>query len=52
MRWIGDEGGTTAIEYALIGSLVSIAVVVALSQLGSELTVFYEVVEALVGDSL
>jgi pilus assembly protein Flp/PilA len=33
-----DESGATAIEYALIGGLVSIAIVVAATQMGSTLS--------------
>jgi pilus assembly protein Flp/PilA len=43
-----DESGATAIEYALIASLIAIALVAILGSLGSQLsTVFSEVSSAL-----
>jgi pilus assembly protein Flp/PilA len=43
-----DESGATAIEYALIASLIAIALVTILGQLGSKLsTEFSEVSSAL-----
>lgn len=36
--WISDESGATAIEYALIGGLVAIAIVTALTNLGTRLS--------------
>lgn len=33
-----DDGGTTAIEYALIGGIVSVAIVSALTAVGSSLS--------------
>jgi pilus assembly protein Flp/PilA len=42
-RFTADEGGTTAIEYALIAAGISVAVVGAVSTLGSNLkTNFYD----------
>ena len=38
MAFWHDEDGATAIEYALIGSLVSIVIVVALTTVGSALS--------------
>ena len=38
-----DESGTTAIEYALIGSLVSVAIIGAAIALGEELKYVYDV---------
>lgn len=35
--FLRDEGGATAIEYALIASIVSIAAVTAMSQIGTRL---------------
>ena len=37
-RFAKDESGATAIEYGLIASLISIAIVVALTTLGGKLT--------------
>jgi pilus assembly protein Flp/PilA len=52
LMFVVDEGGTTAIEYALIGSLVSIAIIVALATLGTELGFLYELTSAMVGDAI
>ena len=51
-RLVVDEGGTTAIEYALIGSVVSIAIVAALSALGLELRFFVDITAALVDGAI
>jgi pilus assembly protein Flp/PilA len=37
-RFFSDDGGATAIEYALIASLVAVAIVAALTVLGGQLT--------------
>ena len=43
---IGDECGTTAIEYGLIAALVSVAITVALGTIGESLNAtFVEVTE-------
>ena len=36
-RFVKDQSGATAIEYALIGSLISIAIVIGATALGSKL---------------
>ena len=36
-RFLRDEGGSTAIEYALIGSLVAVVIIVGVSAVGSTL---------------
>ena len=42
-RFIRDEGGATAIEYALIASGISIAIVGSVTTLGNNvMTVFYD----------
>ncbi len=41
---VADKGGTTAIEYALIGALVSIAILVAVTQLGGELVSLFQTI--------
>ena len=41
---VADKGGTTAIEYALIGALVSIAILVAVTQLGGELVGLFQTI--------
>jgi len=40
-RFLRDEGGATAIEYAMIAAGVSVAIVVSLISLGSNVTGFY-----------
>lgn len=37
-RLLVDEGGTTAIEYGLIGALISVFIIGALSMVGSNLS--------------
>ena len=41
--WV-DEDGATAIEYALIAALVAITIIVALTNLGAELSDHYHLV--------
>jgi pilus assembly protein Flp/PilA len=46
--FLSDEAGATAIEYALIASLIAIALVVVLTNLGTQLSAeFSEVSSAL-----
>jgi len=37
----GDRGGVTAVEYALIAGMLALAIVTAVSLLGSDLTNFF-----------
>jgi pilus assembly protein Flp/PilA len=47
-RFIRDESGVTAIEYALIASLIAVAIISAVSTVGGKVsTVFTEVGNAL-----
>jgi len=50
MTWIArfrrDESGATAIEYALIAALLSVAVIAALQSLGGKLVGTYSKIEA------
>lgn len=41
---IRDESGATAIEYGLIAALVAVAIIVALSALGTSLNALFETV--------
>lgn len=41
VRYLKDESGATAIEYALIAALVAMAIVAALISLGGTLTNFF-----------
>ncbi len=36
-RFLREEGGSTAIEYALIGSLVAVVIIIGVSAVGSSL---------------
>ena len=42
IRFSQDESGVTAIEYALIGSIVSIAIVIGATALGSTLNGIFQ----------
>lgn len=43
-QFVSDESGATAIEYGLIGALVSVAAIIAMTALGGNLeTLFTEV---------
>ena len=41
---IDDEGGTTAVEYGLIVSLIAVAIIVILGPLGNNTADIYEIV--------
>ncbi|HXC56065.1 MAG TPA: Flp family type IVb pilin [Rhizomicrobium sp.] len=41
-RFAGDEGGATAIEYAMIASIVSIVIFAAVTSIGSSLKTFFQ----------
>jgi len=41
-RFVNDESGATAIEYGLIAALIAVAVVTAVSVVGTELTGTFE----------
>lgn len=45
-RFVADEGGATAIEYALIGSLLSIAIIGAIGALNGSMTGIYEEIQS------
>ncbi len=48
-RFIKDESGATAIEYGLIAALVSVAIIIVLGTVGTNLTaVFQKVADNLV----
>ncbi|MDP2305943.1 MAG: Flp family type IVb pilin [Pseudomonadota bacterium] len=44
---LGDERGTTSIEYALIGTLVGVACIGAFTQFASVTGILYEVITGL-----
>ena len=41
MRFLRDDGGATSIEYAIIASMLSIAILVAVFSLGTTLNTTY-----------
>jgi pilus assembly protein Flp/PilA len=41
-RFLGDESGATAIEYALIAAMLSLAVIASASMLGVELKTTFD----------
>lgn len=45
-RFISNQSGATAIEYGLIGALVSVAIVIGAGALGSSLKVMYDAIAA------
>jgi pilus assembly protein Flp/PilA len=46
-----DESGVTSIEYALLGSLIAMAIIVSISTLGLNLKELYEMVSGRVQDA-
>jgi len=42
MNFLRDESGATAIEYGLIAGLVSVAIILALTSLGTELSSLFD----------
>lgn len=51
-RFVADEGGATAIEYALIGSLLSIAIIGAVGALNGSMTGIYEEIQRYIQPAL
>ena len=51
-RFIKDESGTTAIEYALIGVGISVAILAAVQLVGSNVSALYDTVAAAVAGAL
>jgi len=45
-RFANDRRGTTAIEYALIGSLIFLAIIVVTGEIGTSLVGIFETVAA------
>ena len=41
LQLVRDESGATAIEYALIASLIAVAIIVAVTTIGANLTAIY-----------
>ena len=40
-RFVADESGATAIEYGLIAALISVAIIVAITALGTQLSAVF-----------
>ena len=51
LKFLRDEDGVTAIEYALIASLIAIVIVVAVQLVGLNLADFYDGVASKVEDA-
>jgi pilus assembly protein Flp/PilA len=45
-KFIADESGATAIEYGLIAALVAVAAIVALTNLGDQLSTIFNTVKS------
>jgi len=50
-RFFSDESGATAIEYGLIAALVSVAAILALTALGTELSNIFDSVKSTLVDA-
>ena len=46
-----DENGATAIEYGLLAALIAVAAIVALENVGNELSTTFSIVSTTMGDS-
>ncbi|HEY1796917.1 MAG TPA: Flp family type IVb pilin [Stellaceae bacterium] len=44
VKAIGSDSGVTAIEYAMIGALISIAIFAGATQIGANITSFFKAV--------
>ena len=51
-RFLHDENGATAIEYALIGALISVAIIAAMQLLGTALNDSFTDTATKVGDAV
>jgi pilus assembly protein Flp/PilA len=45
-RFIQDESGATAIEYGMIAALISVAIITALSNIGSKLFTTFNTIDS------
>jgi len=46
VRWFGDAHGATAIEYAMIASMISILIVTGVTTIGTKLLTYFQEVIA------
>ena len=51
-RFLRDEGGATAIEYAFLASLVAIAILIALQALGTTLSSTFQEVSTKMNNAI
>ena len=51
-RFIIDEAGTTAIEYGLIGALISVVCIAGMTLVGTQVGAMYAVISAAVAPAL
>jgi pilus assembly protein Flp/PilA len=50
-KLIRDEAGATAIEYGLIAALIAVAIITAVTSVGSTLETTFEIVDTALGDA-
>jgi pilus assembly protein Flp/PilA len=50
--FLRDESGTTAIEYSLIGALISVVCIVGMTLVGTQLTAMYTTVSNVITPAL
>ena len=51
-NFLRDESGTTAIEYGLIGALISVVCIVGMTLVGTQLTAMYTTVSNVITPAL
>ncbi len=51
-EFVRDESGVTSIEYALIGSLIAVAIVLSVANLGAAVQGLYELVAEKVAEAM
>ena len=52
LRFMGDNSGATAIEYALIGALVSVGIIAAVTTLGGGMGALFNTIATKVSNSM
>jgi pilus assembly protein Flp/PilA len=45
-RFVRDESGVTAIEYGLIAALIAVVIIVAVTAIGTDLSLVFNAIEA------
>jgi len=46
LRFVGDDGGATAIEYALMSGLIALAIIIPLASIGTKLSGYFSEVSS------